>query len=116
MSIACAIATGLELRSSRRSLGTTLPGPNLPDAESALEMRFLTILSQATVEGWGATSVLADPNSVLPLSMPAGLPGTTDPDVEGFDSSVTLAWLLLDSGMGTTGEGCTSVLSPLLGC
>ena len=35
------------------------------------EMKFLIVLSQLTVEGWGATSVLADPNSVLPPAVQA---------------------------------------------
>ena len=119
MGVAVAIVTGSKRRFSRRSPGTAPPGPNLPDealALPSLEMKFLTVLSQPTVEGWGATSVSADPNPVLPLSVPATPPGTTDPDAEGFGTSTTPAWLLLDSGLGKAFEDCTSIPSPPLGC
>ena len=94
MSICVAIVTGPELLFSRRSPGTKLPEPTLPDEVLALlspEMKFLIALSQLTVEGWGATSVLAGPNSVSPLAVSVNLLGTADLDMEEFGTSATPA-------------------------
>ena len=94
MSIYVAIVTGPELLFSRRSPGIKLPEPTLPDEVLALlspEMKFLIALSQLTVEGWGATSVLAGPNSVSPLAVPVNPLGTAGPDVEECGTSATPA-------------------------